>query len=101
LTSVVRGIPQPRQHTPFAAQKQRKLLRCGMRRVTGDTAAGGAGRAQGGLSKGSPAMVPIVQFSLILVLAAAPVLVVTAWARPARRSRGGDPVAFPLRRGLG
>ncbi len=46
-------------------------------------------------------MVPIVQFSLILVLAAAPVLVVTAWARPARRSRGGDPVAFPLRRGLG
>jgi hypothetical protein len=63
-------------------------------------------------------MVPIVQFAALLVLAAAPVLAATALLRrpvPARRAvaagaprrllrdnparrRGGDPIAFPLRR---
>jgi hypothetical protein len=46
-------------------------------------------------------MVPLAQFAFILVLAAVPVLLVTALARPIRQRRGGDPVAFPLRRRLG
>jgi hypothetical protein len=63
-------------------------------------------------------MVPIVQFAAVLVLAAAPMLAAAALLRrqvPARRPaipavrggpvrdsvarrRGGDPIAFPLRR---
>jgi hypothetical protein len=46
-------------------------------------------------------MVPLAQFAFVLVLAAMPVLLVTSLARPARPRRGGDPVAFPLRRRLG
>ncbi len=46
-------------------------------------------------------MVPLAQFAFVLVLAAAPALLVTALARQARPRRGGDPVAFPLRRSLG
>jgi hypothetical protein len=46
-------------------------------------------------------MVPLVQFAFVLVLAAAPALLVTALLRQPARRRGGDPVAFPLRRSLG
>lgn len=49
-------------------------------------------------------MVPLAQFAFVLILAATPVLLVTAFARralPARGRRGGDPVAFPLHRSLG
>lgn len=49
-------------------------------------------------------MVPLAQLAFALLLAAGPVLLVTSPLRPAaagRPRRGGDPVAFPLRRRTG
>jgi hypothetical protein len=49
-------------------------------------------------------MVPLAQLAFVLILAACPALMVAAFTRraaPAARRRGGDPVAFPLRRGTG
>lgn len=71
------------------------------RHVTPDTAAPREGRDKVRPDKERTAMVPLAQFAFVLLVAAGPALLLTAFARraaPAGRHRGGDPVAFPLRR---
>ncbi|WP_198369651.1 hypothetical protein [Roseomonas rosulenta] len=69
--------------------------------MTGNTAAPCRLRDKGLVLMGSMAMVPLAQFALVLGLAAGPVLLASSLLRAraaARPRRGGDPVAFPLRR---